>query len=138
MSDSLLVSDFNRRNILVIGDIQFNEAPFKERRLQIIRTTVEDASAHYRFGKAILVTAATSKKKLIKDCFEKLFPEAENYGITHRILIQNDHDYAAIKEIETTARLDKFHLYENIIDLAETIARYSPGPPDLGVKIEGE
>jgi hypothetical protein len=138
MLDSLFVGDFNRRYVLVIGDKPLNEVPFIERNLKIINTTVEDASNHFKFSKAILVSADPSLHELILNCFENLFPVADNYGITHRVLIEKETEFTEIMTLTKGADLNEFHFYQNIIELAETIARYSPGPPENDIAIEGD
>jgi len=138
MLNALSIGDFDRRKVLIIGDAQIQETPFTERGLILNKCTLDDASNHFRFAKAIVVAHQPFQQSLVKDCFEKLFPVAKNYGLAQKVIVHSDKDFGAIMSLAKGASSDHFYLKERIIELAETIARYSPGPPDNSTRIEGD
>lgn len=138
MYDALSVGDFGRKAVLILGDFPIDLKPFEERNLVVIKATLETARDHFNNCKAIVVSDYPSKYSLTKKCFERLFPDADNYGIVQKIMVHNEQDMQVFITMLKNKSLKHFHYLDQIKELAENIARYSPGPPVQNITIEGD
>lgn len=139
MNPVLSVGDFNRTSILIIGDYPIDNTPFEERNLVVIKTTLENAMQHFVLCKAIVISDYPSKYSLAKKCFEQLFHNADNYGIVQKIIVHTEQDMRVLNTLLKDKSLKDFHYLDQIKELAENLARYSPGPPPAqDIEIEGD
>ena len=60
------LDNFDRSTVLIIGDYHIDEAPFKERNLNIKKVNLEKAVSYFNNIKAIIVADFPSKYGLIK------------------------------------------------------------------------
>lgn len=131
MDENILqVGDFDRTQVLLLGDFPVDDKPFIERNLTLTKITFVEAKDHFATAKAILIAEHPSKYSLIKKCFGELFPEADNYGIMLKVLVDNEKDMQILNGMFGADNLIKhFHFRKESIEVTEKIARYSPGPP---------
>lgn len=137
----LSVGDFDRKGVLIVGTFPLDTTPFIERNLFVKNFTSDTlATARYDFNRtrAIIIAEYPSKYALIKQFFEQLFPDIQNYGITLRILVHNVQYLQQIKAILNETPADHFFFINEVNILAEQVARYSPGPPVQNITIEGD
>jgi hypothetical protein len=138
----IIVDDFNRRDIIVLGDYPIEESCFKSRRLFLKKIRVEDVSDSTAEGifnpaKAIILTANPADKfRLLRECMSSVFPMAENFGVTKRVLVHSSEDVLQTSLILGAGAQNMIFWKETIEDVAENLARYGPGPKAEKVKIE--
>lgn len=136
----LALGSFDRNLVLIVGEGTIQIEPFLERNLSVKRVPLENAPEYYKFCRVIIVVDQPSTFDLIEQSIKKLFPDILNQGIAFRIVLHNDQDLqiAFDKFKGNSVELKNFYLKSDVNKLAEFTARFSPGPPDSDVKIEGD
>lgn len=136
---ALFVGDFDRKTVLVIGEYPIDQIPFTERNLFVKKVDLESAKRDYEFSRAIIVVDFPSKYNLIKQCFEHLIPDVNNYGISVKFLVHNDKDMREFNMIlKNGFSSEYFNYYNQLTTVAENIARNSPGPPEKDIEVAGK
>lgn len=136
MYNILSVGDFDRTQVLILGEYPIDTKPFINRNLIVTKVTLNEAQEQFATSKAIIVADYPSKFNLIQKSFAEVFPMAENYGLAQKVIFHNDSDFLKIKDLGTS---DYFYFSEKIEELAESIARYSCGPPpNQAMEINGK
>jgi hypothetical protein len=137
---ALTLGSFDRNLVLIVGESTIPTEPFHERNLTIKRITLEEAVGYYKFCRAIIVVDQPSAFTLIKQSLEQFLPDVLNHGIAFRIILHNDQDtQTALDNFkDESLGLSTFYSIADVNRLAESIARYSPGPPDSNVEIKGD
>jgi hypothetical protein len=136
----LVLGDFGRKLVLIIGDFNIDTKPFVERGLLVEKVKIEDAKKSFLMAKAIIVADFPSKFRLIKRSFDEIFADADDYGITKIVLVHNHEDLIKLGWTLTQSAKAQLELTSNLTAVSEKIARYSPGPPaiDMEVTCHGE
>jgi len=135
------MSDIPRNAVLVIGEFEFDQQPFTNRKLNVIKGQVEDAYKWFNYIRAIVVADYPGKFALIQGACKTLFPVSENYGIARLVLSHSDSDFLQIQQIRKNSiprgnPLDEIYDIGQMEAMAEFAARYNPGPPANDVIIE--
>lgn len=121
-----------RSTVLVVGNAEFDEAPFAGRQLALIRVTAETASAQFNDARAILVAEPVTKLGSVKRCYESVFPEAKNYELWCGTLAYTVEHHAQVDAIRKTVSQASDSRIVPIAELektAEEISRLRVGPP---------
>jgi|GEM_PF-2259272 len=139
----ITINDFDRKAILVLGDFPFDRKPFETRNLILKNITLKDisgSSAEVLFNtcKAIIVANHPGKYNLIKSFSSSIFPFTDNYGILNKILVHTEKDILQTSAILRNPSTDYVFYPKQIDEIAESLARYSPGPPAEAVIIESK
>ncbi|HMV09291.1 MAG TPA: phosphotransferase [Cyclobacteriaceae bacterium] len=138
--DALRRGSFQRDTVLVIGGTSFSHQAFLERNLVMVNTTLEKARSSFRFARAIILAGEPNDLDFIANCLKQLYEEALDHGILVRIVVRSteEFDLAFQRFRQINVKIESFYLENDLVRLAESIARYSPGPPDSDVILEGE
>lgn len=121
-----------RSMVLVVGDAQFDEAPFAGRQLALMRVTAETASSQFNAARAVLVAEEVTKLGSVKRCYESVFPEAKNYELWCGTLAHTVEYHAQVDAIRKTLPQASDSRIVPVMELekaAEEIARLRVGPP---------
>lgn len=135
---TLLRGSFERDTVLILGNTNLLTEPFEDRNLLVRFSSPDKASDFYRYCRAVVVVS--DDLGFIESCVQQLLPAIVNHGIALRIVLHSsskiDKAYKQLSQ-ETIANA-KLYLIDDLVKLAEFIARYSPGPPDSDVVVEGD
>jgi len=75
-----------RNTAIVIGDFDFDRKPFTERSLSLSKVTIEEAPKYFNLAKAVIVADFPGKFGLLKECYSRIFPQAEDHGLTQAVI----------------------------------------------------
>jgi hypothetical protein len=128
-----------RNSVIVIGDFDFDPKPFTERSLALCKVTIEKAPEFYNLAKAVIVADFPGKFGLIKDCFTKIFPQAEDHGLALVVIAHSPEDFdqiAAIKQLDKNGSVPTIIEINELWRAAEHVSKYRIGPSAGKVQIE--
>ena len=138
----ILPMDTSERNsVLVIGDFAIDPKPFTERSLSLYRVTIETAAEYYNLAKAVIVADFPGKFGLIKDCFTRIFPHAEDHGLAIAVIAHSLEDFgqiAAIKQLDKNSSAPTIIEVSELWRAAERVSKHRIGPSAGTVHIEPE
>lgn len=130
----LVVGDFNRKKVLILGEFPIDPEPYNERNLIVVKVTLENAFQELNYSKAIIVSDYPSRFALITNFYNQLYSNAVNLGLKVVVLAHSDATFNQIVAIPRTTAVPPYHVL-NLRALPEVIARHSPGPPAENVEI---
>lgn len=134
--ESLQLGNFKRSAVLHLGNYNIDSTPFTERGLAVQHETLTSAAQLFHLAKAIVLSDKPGKFGEIKKFFDQLIIDATNHGLAVMVFAQNDNDYNVLQHLIPEKYIGSLYLISHIAQVAETIARHSPGPPLEDVKIE--
>src|ERR1022692_2567300 len=111
-----------RTTAIVIGDYELDRRPFTERGIELYKINVEDAPKSFNLAKAVIVADFPSKFSLIKDCYARIFPQAEDHGLALVVFAHSVEDHSqidAIKKLDKDSSTSRIYEIERISAAAE-------------------
>lgn len=137
----------DRTLVLVLGEHAFDRKPFSDRRLILENSVVDEAISRLGLARALIVAEPPGKFDRLKHYFETILPQAEEHGLTIRILIHSEAERTQIigglrdskkARDKQCASVDVFlENEEGIHDAAEQIARAYMSPLISKTSFEG-
>ena len=130
-----------RNTAIVIGDFDLDRKPFTERSLELCKVTIEKAPEYFNLAKAIIVSDFPGKFGLIKECYSRIFPQAEDHGLALVVIAHSIDDFGQIAAIRTKDENNSnSQIFENsrLWAAAEHVVRHRIGPSPGTVLIEPE
>jgi hypothetical protein len=129
----------DRNVVIVIGDFDLDKSPFTQRNLELHRATLNTAPELFNFTKAIIVADFPGRFGLIKQCYEELFPLAQDHGLGLAVVVHSFDDFnqvAAIRKWGANGTTSKLFEIDKLWEAAEFAARLRIGPSASNVLIQ--